>query len=86
MSPIRDVAVLAERLKRLCRDNIEPSIYGLDVQAIPADEAGSGVVVLRIGESPYAPHIGTVSSHRACSRSSFRQMRTGMSVKCGLRA
>ncbi|SDO89264.1 Putative DNA-binding domain-containing protein [Filomicrobium insigne] len=56
VSPIRDVIELAERLKRTCRDNIEPSVFGLEVVGIPTENTGSGVVVLKIPESPYGPH------------------------------
>ncbi len=56
IEPIRSVADLAEILKRRCRDNIEPPLYGLDVRPLITQEDGAGVVVFRVASSPHAPH------------------------------
>lgn len=56
ISPVRDVLDLAERLKRTCRDNIEPSVHGFEVVGLPVGEGGEGVVVMRMPGSPYGPH------------------------------
>ncbi len=56
IAPVRAADELAERLKRICRDNIEPPIFGLDVRALADQESEAGVVILKIAESPYGPH------------------------------
>lgn len=56
IAPIRAAHALADRLKRLCRDNIEPPMFGLDVRALTPVGEDAGVIVLRVAESPYGPH------------------------------
>lgn len=48
-------ADLAERLKLIFRDRIEPQLPGLEVFAVPTEDEG-GVVILRVRQSRLAPH------------------------------
>ena len=55
ISPIPQCADLAERLKLVFRDRVEPQLPVLDVFAVPT-EGESGVVIIRVGRSRLAPH------------------------------
>ena len=55
ISPIPRCAELAERLKLVFRDCVEPQIPVLDVFAV-STEGESGVVIIRVGRSRHAPH------------------------------
>lgn len=55
ISPIPRCAELAERLKQVFRDCVEPQLPVLDVFAVPTKDE-SGVVVIRVGRSRLAPH------------------------------
>lgn len=55
ISPIPRCQVLAERLKLIFRDCVEPQLSRLEVLAIPTD-GQSGVIILRVGRSRLAPH------------------------------
>ena len=55
VSPIRRCAYLAERLKLVFRDCVEPQLPRLEVFAVPI-EGESGVIILRVGRSRLAPH------------------------------
>ena len=53
--PIQRCADLAERLKLVCRDRVEPQLPRIDIFAVPTDDE-SGVVIIRVGRSRLAPH------------------------------
>ncbi len=53
--PIPRCAELAERLKLIFRDCVEPQLPVIDVFAVPKD-GDSGVIVIRVGRSRNAPH------------------------------
>lgn len=55
ISPIPRCADLAERLKLVFRDCVEPQLPALEIFAVPI-ENGAGVVVMRMGRSRLAPH------------------------------
>ena len=55
ISPIPQCAELAERLKLVFRDCVEPQLPVLDIFAAPTD-GESGVVIIRVGRSRNAPH------------------------------
>ena len=56
-SPIPRCAELAERLKLVFRDCVEPQIPRVEIVAVPTEEDGDGgVVVIRTGRSRMAPH------------------------------
>ena len=55
ISPIPRCADLAERLKLVFRDCVEPQLPRLEVFAIPTD-GQSGVIIIRVGRSRLAPH------------------------------
>ena len=62
--PIPRCVDLAERLKLVFRDGVEPQIPSLKIFAVPTDGA-SGVVIVRVGKSRMAPH--RVASTRHCT-------------------
>ena len=49
-------AELAESLKLVFRDRVEPQLARIDIAGIPTEENGSGVVIIRVGKSRLAPH------------------------------
>ena len=53
--PIPRCADLAERLKLVFRDCVEPQLPRLEVFAVPT-ESESGVIIMRVGRSRLAPH------------------------------
>ena len=55
ISPIPQCAELAERLKLIFRDCVEPQLPVLDIFAVPTD-GENGVVTIRVGRSRNAPH------------------------------
>lgn len=55
ISPIPRCTDLAERLKLVFRDCVEPQLPRLDVLAVPT-EGQSGVIIIRVGQSRLAPH------------------------------
>ncbi len=61
LSPIRNCAELAERLKLQCRDCIEPKVPILEAEGVVVSEDGSGIVVLQVPRSRMAPHRHTVT-------------------------
>ena len=56
ISPIPRCADLAERLKLMFRDCVEPQIPRIDIFAVPTEDDDGGVVVIRTGRSRMAPH------------------------------
>ena len=56
VAPLRNCAELADRLRLMCRDCIEPQVPVLEVAGIPFDEDSAGVVVFYIPQSRMAPH------------------------------
>ena len=57
ISPIPRCAELAERLKLVFRDCVEPQLPRIEIFAVPT-EGESGVVIVRAGRSRLAPHRG----------------------------
>ena len=55
ISPVPRCEDLAERLKQVFRDCVEPKLIRLDIVGIPT-KGKSGVVVIRVGKSRLAPH------------------------------
>ena len=53
--PVQRCAELAERLKLVFRDRVEPQLPRIDVFAVRTD-GESGVVIIRVGRSRLAPH------------------------------
>ena len=53
--PVQRCADLAERLKLVSRDRVEPQLPRIDIFAVPT-EGESGVVIVRVGKSRLAPH------------------------------
>jgi Putative DNA-binding domain len=64
--PIRACADLAERLRLMCRDCIDPRLPVLEVEGVPLQEDGAGVVVFHVPRSRMAPHRLTPTN--ACYR------------------
>ena len=57
ISPIPRCAELAERLKLVFRDCVEPQIPRVEIVAVPTEEDGDGgVIAIRTGRSRMAPH------------------------------
>jgi len=56
LSPLPNCERLAKRLLDAAEDIVEPRLLGLAAQAIPADTAGAGFVLLRTGKSLFGPH------------------------------
>ena len=63
IAPIPRCADLAERLKLVFRDRVEPQLPRLEVFAVPTKDEG-GVVIIRVGRSRLAPH--RISKTRVC--------------------
>jgi hypothetical protein len=59
--PIRDCAELAERLRLMCRDCIEPTLPILEVAGVAMETDRAGVVVFHVPKSRMAPHRHTVT-------------------------
>ena len=55
IKPIPRCADLAERLKLVSRDCVEPQLPSIEIFAVPTD-GDCGVVVIRTGRSRMAPH------------------------------
>ena len=53
--PVQRCADLAERLKLVFRDRVEPQLPRIDIFAVQT-EGESGVVIIRVGRSRLAPH------------------------------
>ena len=60
ISPIPRCAELAERLKLVFRDCVEPQLPRIEIFAVPT-EGESGVIVIRVGRSRLAPHRVTTT-------------------------
>ena len=58
--PVQRCADLAERLKLVFRDRVEPQLPRIDIFAVPT-KGKSGVVIIRVGRSRLAPHRVTRS-------------------------
>ena len=56
ITPVPRCAALAESLKLVFRDRVEPQLVRIDVAGVPTEEDGSGVVIIRVGKSRGAPH------------------------------
>ena len=63
ISPIPRCAELADRLKLVFRDCVEPQLPALEIFAVPTGD-DAGVVVIRMGRSRLAPH--RVKPTRVC--------------------
>ena len=63
ISPIPRCAELADRLKLVFRDCVEPQLPALEIFAVPTGD-DAGVVVMRMGRSRLAPH--RVKPTRVC--------------------
>lgn len=63
VSPIPRCAELADRLKLVFRDCVEPQLPALEIFAVPTGD-DAGVVVIRVGRSRLAPH--RVKPTRVC--------------------
>ena len=63
ISPIPRCAELAERMKLVFRDCVEPQLPVLDIFAVQTEDE-KGVVIIRIGRSRLAPH--RVTKTRVC--------------------
>ena len=55
VSPIPRCVDLAERLKLVFRDRVEPQLPRIDIFAVPTEDE-NGVVIIRVGRSRLAPH------------------------------
>ncbi len=56
ISPIPRCEDLAESLKHVFRNRVEPEIPRIEIFAVPTEADGSGVVILRTDRSRMAPH------------------------------
>lgn len=65
IEPIPKCQPLADRLKLVFRDQVEPPIPSLEIRGVEFKEDGSGVLVIRTGKSRLAPH--RVKSTMACT-------------------
>ena len=63
ISPVPQCVDLAERLKMVFRDCVEPQLPQIEIFAIPTNE-NSGVVLLRVSRSRLAPH--RITTTRVC--------------------
>ena len=56
ISPVPRCTDLAERLKLVFRDCVEPQIPRVEIFAVPTEEDGGGAIIIRTGRSRMAPH------------------------------
>jgi len=63
ITPVRRCAALAERLKLVFRDRVEPTLPRIDIFAVRT-AGDDGIVVIRVGRSRLAPH--RVTRTRVC--------------------
>ena len=79
ITPIPRCTDLAERLKLVFRDCVEPQIPSLEVFAVPTD-GDCGVVIIRVGKSRMAPHRVeltrecTIRRSDRCEKMSMREI------------
>lgn len=79
ISPIPRCADLAERLKHVFRDCVEPQLPRLEVFAVPT-EGESGVIIIRVGRSRLAPHrvtktlVCTIRRSDSCEEMTMREI------------
>jgi hypothetical protein len=66
VAPLRACAELAESLRLMCRDCIEPRLPVVDVEGVPMQDDGAGVVVFHAPRSRMAPH--RLSATKECYR------------------
>jgi hypothetical protein len=59
IAPLPMCADLAERLRLMCRDCIEPKIPIIDIEGVPTRHDASGVVAFHVPRSRMAPHRHT---------------------------
>ena len=64
ITPVPRCSDLAERLRLVFRDDVDPQIPGLEIFPVRTD-GDSGVVIIRVGKSRMAPH--RVESTRRCT-------------------
>ena len=82
ISPIPRCNDLAERLRLVFRDRVEPHLTRLDVVGVPV-AGDSGVVVIRVGRSRLAPHrvtrtrICAVRRADRCEEMTMREIQDG---------
>ena len=55
LSPVPQCRDLADRLKNVFRDGVDPQLTRIDIVGIPTEDE-SGVVLIRVGKSRLAPH------------------------------
>ncbi|MCY4353259.1 MAG: putative DNA binding domain-containing protein [Truepera sp.] len=74
ISPVPRCADLADRLKNVFRDCVDPKFVRVDIDRILAkdrcecnDECGCGVVIIRVGKSRLAPHQVRFQKTRICT-------------------
>lgn len=76
--PIGDCRDLADRLRLVCRDLIEPQLPVLQIEGIPMDESGAGVIACYAPQSRAAPHRSRLTNdayYRRADRSEVMTMR-----------
>ena len=56
ITPVPRCADLAESLKLVFRDRVEPQLVRIDIKGVETEDDGSGVVIIRVGKSRLAPH------------------------------
>ncbi len=56
IDPLPKCHGLAERIRHVARDCIEPQIPYLEVGGVPCDTGGAGIVLIRVPPSRMAPH------------------------------
>ena len=56
IAPVPRCVELAESLKLVFRDRVEPQLARVEIVGIETKSDGSGVVVIRVGKSRLAPH------------------------------
>lgn len=56
LDPLPNCEGLARRILDASEDIVEPRLRSIKARALPADKAGNGYVVLRVGKSAAGPH------------------------------
>ena len=72
VSPVPRCGDLAERLKLVFRDCVEPPLPRIEIFSVPIKGKDEGVVIIRVGRSRLAPH--RITKNRVCPDPAVRPL------------
>ncbi|HUS53599.1 MAG TPA: ATP-binding protein [Thermohalobaculum sp.] len=80
LKPIVDCSDLADRLRKTCRDCIDPPLPIVEIEGVEAESGGIGVIVAYVPRSRAGPHRLTpslhcyVRRHDSCEKMNMREI------------